>query len=386
MSASASWRRSTAARSRPRSAGSSPAWCSQVRDPERDVPGLVDARQPGDLPGDRVGRVVVEERQQRQEAALAEHREQERGQREVGLGEQRRQRRPATHRRACPSRPPCSSARRVNTSMWRASSAACTASSCWTSRKCGCTRAEQPGRDDERGLLVLDQVGHHLDDGGLDRRAAVRRRASQSTAVAGSHCAAAAWAYSRGARSAQTTSRSARSNAACGAARLDQRAAGGEAPVRGRAPRRSRPGRVPPARSRPAQRCSSARPARPGRTRRSGRAAKPWPAPRGTTRAGARPAPGRCRVTRSRAARRGTARSARSTSRCAPVVEAQAAEVERRRLRSRRVLRGGHLAGRRRRSRPRRRRASSGPYPLVRPSCQTRRPSRSSSGRTSGSA
>ena len=34
--------------------------------------------------------------------------------------------------------------------------------------------AEEAGRDDERGLLVLDQERHHLHDGGLDLRAVVR--------------------------------------------------------------------------------------------------------------------------------------------------------------------------------------------------------------------
>jgi hypothetical protein len=37
-----------------RSVGSSALWCSRCATPERDVAGLVDPRQPGDLAGDRV--------------------------------------------------------------------------------------------------------------------------------------------------------------------------------------------------------------------------------------------------------------------------------------------------------------------------------------------
>ena len=54
---------------------------------------------------------------------------------------------------------------------------------------------EQAGGDDQRGLLVLDEVGHDLHDGGLDVGGhRWSRSRSQSTAVAGSHCAAAACA------------------------------------------------------------------------------------------------------------------------------------------------------------------------------------------------
>jgi len=70
----------------------------QVRDAERDVPGLVLVGESHDLAGDRVGGVLVEEGEQVQEAALAQHREQERGQREVRFGEQRGKRRPPADR------------------------------------------------------------------------------------------------------------------------------------------------------------------------------------------------------------------------------------------------------------------------------------------------
>ena len=53
--------------------------------------------------------------------------------------------------------------------------------------------AEEPGGHDERGLLVLDEVGHDLDDRGLDV-VGQGSPASQSTARAGSHCPASAWA------------------------------------------------------------------------------------------------------------------------------------------------------------------------------------------------
>ena len=105
--------------------------------------------------------------------------------REVGFVEQRLQRRAAAGARRT-ERSRCSRARRVNTSTWRASSATCTASSCTTSRKCGWTRPRKTGGHDERGLLVLDEVGHDLDDRVLDVVGSVDA-ASQSMAVAGSH-------------------------------------------------------------------------------------------------------------------------------------------------------------------------------------------------------
>ena len=112
----------------------------EVRHAERDVARLVLRGEPGDRPGHRIGRVVLEEPQQRQEAALAEHRQQEGREREVGLVEQRRAATPGRRRSTRRASAPQQRARRVNTSMWRASSATCTASSCSTSRKCGWIR------------------------------------------------------------------------------------------------------------------------------------------------------------------------------------------------------------------------------------------------------
>ena len=240
---------------------------------------------------------------------------------------------------------------------------------------------QQPGRDDERGLLVLDQVGHHLDDGAPRRPAVGGPPASQSTAVAGSHCAAAAWAYSRGARSAHTTSRSARSNGPAGP------------PASTSAPRAARPQWAGGCRTTPSG-AGTARAFAPGPALLVG----PAPdqvvpaAPRRVRSRGpsARHHARRCTPQRGVGARDphrppGRHRPQRAADQEVPaLVDAQAAEIQRgcvtacsRRRSPRRP---------RRRSRPRRRRGPAARNPLVRPSCQTLRPSRSSSGRTSGSA
>lgn len=67
--------------------------------PEGDVAGFVLQRQMGDPGRDRVGRVLVQEGEEVQEGAFAQHGEQELGEGEVGLIQERLQRRPATHRR-----------------------------------------------------------------------------------------------------------------------------------------------------------------------------------------------------------------------------------------------------------------------------------------------
>ena len=56
---------------------------------ERDVTRLVLERELRDAPRDRVGSVRFEEREQRQECALAQHRQQERGDGEIGLVDER---------------------------------------------------------------------------------------------------------------------------------------------------------------------------------------------------------------------------------------------------------------------------------------------------------
>ena len=116
--------------------------------------------------------------------------------------------------------------------------------------------AEQPRRDDQRRLLVLDQVGHELHDGALDLVGQRRAAAVQSTAVAGIPLAG-----GRGARTAAGRCRPRRARVRSSrapmrrAARLDERAAGGEAPARvgarrpaGRRPRRPAPRRASAAR------------------------------------------------------------------------------------------------------------------------------------------
>lgn len=80
-----------------------------------------------------------------------------------------------------------------------------------TSRKFGCTRASsRAGMTSAACSFSTRYVITWTTAASISAGRAVS--APQSTAVAGSHCAAAAWAYSRGARSAHTTSRSAMSN------------------------------------------------------------------------------------------------------------------------------------------------------------------------------
>ena len=92
--ARASWRRSTAAASRPQ-IGLGLELVLEVAHAEGDVAGLVLQGQVGDPPGDRIGGVGLEEGQQVEERSLPEDRQQERGGGEVGLVEQGLQRRPA---------------------------------------------------------------------------------------------------------------------------------------------------------------------------------------------------------------------------------------------------------------------------------------------------
>ena len=327
------------------------------------------ARQPGDLAGDRVGRVRVEEGQQVQEAALAEHREQERGQGEVGLGEQACPATPGRPPTSVPIRPPCSSARRVKTSTWRASSAAWTASSCWTSRKCGWTRAEQPGRDDEGGLLVLDQVGHHLDDGRLDvgragRRPRPSRRRWPGPTAPRRH------GRTAGERGRPRPRRGRRGRTGRGAARPRRGRRGPPAPSGRAGAARSRPGRDRRrVRARPTAASSAGRPGHDRTRRRLGGVRRRGP-PRGTT-------PRRCTPQRGVGAR-DPQPAARRQRRAAPGRPAGArrsskprpAEVEP--ACGHGAVLGAVTRPRRRRSRLRRRPRPAARSPLVRPACQTR--------------
>ena len=91
-----------------------------------------------------------------------------------------------------PSSRRLSRARRVNTSMWRASSAAWMASSCITSRKCGCSCAMKRLGTISAAVSFSIEVRHDLHDGVLDIVAGSSNGASHGIAVAGSHCAATA--------------------------------------------------------------------------------------------------------------------------------------------------------------------------------------------------
>src|SRR2546423_10315405 len=71
----------------------------EVRKAERNVPGLVLEREVRDLAGHRVRGIRLDERQEVEERALTEYGEQERRQREVGLVEERLQRRSTSRRR-----------------------------------------------------------------------------------------------------------------------------------------------------------------------------------------------------------------------------------------------------------------------------------------------
>ncbi len=149
--------------------GSTPTAVLEVREAERDVPGLVLQREVRDLRGSPGrGRGVSRNDKQVEEACP-------RRARRAGTTRARSRARRAASA-ATPARPSSTPraghrgarARRVKTSTWRASSATCTASSCTTSRKCGCTRPTKPRRHDQGRLLVLDEVRHHLHDRGLD--------------------------------------------------------------------------------------------------------------------------------------------------------------------------------------------------------------------------
>ena len=181
-----------------------------------------------------------------------------------------------------PSASRCSSARRVKTSMWRASSATWIASSCRTSRKCGCTwreearRARSARRSRSRSGRSCTCTSASSTSSGMRR--AARPRGSPSS---GSHCAAARLAVEpRRPRRPRRTSLSRARKSKLRPAGLDARAARGEAPARGRRARRRRPARRGPARRRARRRASG----RPGAAPRAttpaapaGAGSKPWP-------------------------------------------------------------------------------------------------------------
>ena len=165
----------------------------EVAERERHVAGLVLAGEVGDATGQRVGGVALEEAEQRHERALAHHRQQERRRGEVGLVEQRLQRRPAADGRQAPARRRPSLARRVKTSMWRASSATVTASTCWISRKWGWTwprnragTTSAASSFSTRNVITCTTAS--------STAGSWSPRGDQSIAAFGSHWAATAWA------------------------------------------------------------------------------------------------------------------------------------------------------------------------------------------------
>ena len=291
-----------AARSRPRSAGSSSAWCSRWAMPKatwRDSScraRWVTRRAIGS------GACVSRNPSRLRKLPFAEHGQQKRGQRKVRLLEQRGQRRaPAGARhaeRAAAQRRAPSEHLHVPRFVGRLHG-----EHLQHLAEVRVDATQEAGRDDQRHLLVFDQVGHHLHDRRLDLGGS-SNGASQSMAVAGSHWLAAAWAYRRGARSAQTR---------CSFFQVEvQRRAALLRPAR-----RARPG----PRWRRAARRPRRAPDRPRvRRRASGRSAPPRTAherpsavgirsrarARAPTRAGGRPAPGRARAPS--AARRPAAR------------------------------------------------------------------------------
>ena len=117
--------------------------------------------------------------EQVEERALAEHREQEAGEREVGLVEQGLERRAAARARHAErvAAQPGASGEHLDVAglvgdLHR--------EELHDLAEVRVDPAEEPGRHDERGLLVLDQVGHDLHDRVLDLGRAASNAASQS--------------------------------------------------------------------------------------------------------------------------------------------------------------------------------------------------------------
>ena len=267
------------------------------------------------------------------ERALAHHRQQERGDGEVGLVEQRLQRGPAAdggqrERRRRSQRGPAGEHLDVAGLVGDRDG-----EHLLDLAEVRVDLAEEPGRHDERGLLVLDQVRHHLDDGVLDARA-VRRSAPSSR-----------WRWPgptgrrRPGRRARRRGRSRRSSRSVEA----ERAASGRR-ARSRAPRAARPQSAAGARRRALRRDGSAPPARSAPTQRRrprrGRARRRPTPPRGR-RVGVAPvallaAPGARAGRRARGgcrARRpprpvGTSASASLTRMWAPPSKPERAEVD----------------------------------------------------------
>ena len=96
---SASCRRRIASARRGSKAGVAAQMLAEMRETERDVARFVLRGEPGHRRGDRIRCVPLDEPQQREERALAEHRQQERRDGELGLVDQRLERRLSASRR-----------------------------------------------------------------------------------------------------------------------------------------------------------------------------------------------------------------------------------------------------------------------------------------------
>ena len=147
----------------------------EVGHTERDVARLVLQRQPGHLRGDGIRRVALQERQQVEERSLAQHREQEHRQRQVGLVEQRLQRCPATGARLTPRGPPEGGAAGEHLDV-PGLVGDLHGEQLHDLAEVRVDASDEPGRHRQRGQLVLDQVRHHLDDRRLDVGVELERR------------------------------------------------------------------------------------------------------------------------------------------------------------------------------------------------------------------
>ena len=264
---------------------------------------------------------------------------------------------------------PVSVARRVKTSMWRASSATVTASTCWISRKCGWTwprkragTTSAASSFSTRNVITCTTAASTSSPWSIG--------AVQSIAVAGSHCAGGRLGVEPGGaigpdlvavgRGANARLRSARLRPARRARRGPSRAAG-----RSRtAP--SAAGSASPARTAPTQRARDAVPRSTRTTAGGRRAAAVGRPPAGGPAAGTTPRrpPARSGCVAAHARRRrpaATPASASFTRTWAPPSKPSGAELDD--GRARRVVNGGSprpgSSRRRRRSRAGRRRASS---------------------------
>ena len=141
----------------------------QVCHAEGHVPRLVARGQTADLPRDRVGGMLVQEVQQVHEAALAEHRQQEGRLREIPGLEERAQRGLAAGR-GQRRLPPLERGAPGEDLHVAGLVGALQGQQLHHLAVVRMHLPEVTGRHQQRGVLVLDQVGHHLHHGGFHGR------------------------------------------------------------------------------------------------------------------------------------------------------------------------------------------------------------------------